>query len=188
MSGFSDLIPPNPYEPTRSTPAGSMPYATASVARPMPVFCLVVFIIDLVLLGLRAMLVLLGFVGLQAAAGNPMVRETGVAEIATGAAMVLLGVSANVAMLARQSWGVYLAYLKVLATLGSCGVGIWQLTIMLQQFPEGSAERVGAMVGAAIAMMFRVALVVVYVTAVIMFSKWAAERAGQQIYGTEYRP
>ena len=115
----------NPY----ATPqAGSFP-PPPSGTRGFPGFAKFMFIFDLVVDGLRALLVPLSVVGYQqlAKAQNPL-APTAVAEIAFGTILVVLGVTTNVFLLLRKPWAVVLGYLLLLATCGSLLVSLWQLS------------------------------------------------------------
>ncbi len=64
-------------------------------------------------------------------------------------------------------------------------VGMWQLSFMVQQFPEGSAERIGAIMGGIFTGGFRVALLGLYAAALVVFTMWSASAAGAR--GCELR-
>jgi hypothetical protein len=179
FSEFSEGPSPNPYAPStyKASLAGGPPQSTPG-RESLPTFCLVYFVIDLVFCCMRALLVLLGIVNLTAGMGvqDPMVKATLVYEVGAGLGMVLLGIPANLLMLFRQRAGVFLAIGKLLATFASFGVGIWQLSFIIANFPEGSPERIGAMVGAGMTMVLRLGLVAVYIGAIVTFWKWLGRR------------
>ena len=177
MSDFPQ--PPNPYDSPVHGGYGQ-PYGQGARQRPadaLPVFCIVMFIVDLVFSLIRVPLVLLGIVALQAPRLDPVMAQTGLLEVATGAAMVMFGIPADIAMLLKQKWGLILAWVKVAALLGSVGVAFWQISFILDQFPPGSPQRMGAFVGGGIAGVIRLSLIGLYVTAVVKFSAWSAQRA-----------
>jgi hypothetical protein len=161
----------NPYDsPTFGGPA-------IPDRRGMPTYITVLLVIDLVLLGFRALFVALASITVMTPAlqQDPMVAQTAGFELAAGLLMVFTGVPAAIAMLARQPWGVWLAYAKIAATLGSMAVGAWQGTYLVAQYPPSSAEHAGAIVGIGIAMLFRSLLVGLYVFTVLQFSRWVRQ-------------
>ena len=83
---------------------------------------------------------------------------------------------ANIMMLAKMRAGAYIAWLKVIAVLGSCGVAAWQVTYLVEQFPEGSPERMGAYFGAGFVLLIRLGLTVLYGIAVVYFLNWVEQR------------
>ena len=187
------MDPSNPYLSPGPSPY-AQPVAAAYAARDpnrLPVYCLVLFIMDLAFSLLRAPLVVMSVVGLYMMARGPadhdmsrMVAQTGLGEVLTGAAIVLCGVPANIALLCKQGWAVVLAWVAVVATLGSIAVGMWQLSFMVQQFPEGSAERIGAIMGGIFTGGFRVALLGLYAAALVVFTMWSASAGAR---GCEFR-
>ena len=172
---FSDRPQSNPYLSGQLAGAAQMGGPTS---KPLPTFCTVYFIIDLIFCFLRAAIVMIAIVTIQnpEVANNPMVAQTSMFEIGAGLGMVLLGIPGNFLMLFKQRFGAYLAGAKVLPTLASFGVGLWQLTFIMGQFPEGSAERMGAMIGAGMALLVRIALLAVYIGAIVTFLNWCNRR------------
>jgi len=69
-----------------------------------------------------------------------------------------------------------LGYLALVATAGSVGTGILQFLAQMDQFDDGSPERVGVMVGGALAFLLRVALMGLYLAALTKFSAWLKEQ------------
>ena len=185
MSNFPDS--PNPYgSPTHGHYGPQYgQVAPQGLASRLPIFCIVMFAIDLVFCFIRLLLVGVGIVGLQAAGGDPMVAQTGLLEIATGAGMVVFGIPADIAMLLKQKWGLILAWVKVVATLGSVGVGLWQLSFILDQFPPGSPQRIGGMVGGGIAVAIRLGLIAFYVAVLVRFAKWSQQRPTPNPYSPQ---
>ena len=184
MSNFPDS--PNPYgSPTHGHYGPQYGYGPQGLASRLPIFCIVMFAIDLVFCFIRMLLVGAGIVGLLAAGGDPMVVETGLLEVATGAGMVLFGIPADIAMLVKQKWALVLAWVKVVATLGSVGVGLWQMSFILDQLPPGSAERIGGMIVGGIVTVIRLGLLALYVTALVMFAKWTGQRPAPNPYSTQ---
>jgi len=167
---------------------GQNPYATPTQAgapqqmmpeRPIPGFCKVMFIIAIVFCVIRLLLVLLAIPGyaILKQQGDPML-DTVFFEVATGIAMVLFGLPANVLMLRKNQMGIILGYLYVLSVAASWCVGLWQLSFVINTFPEGSPERLGAMMSGVIVAGIRLTLVGIYIAAIMSFSRWEKQRHG----------
>ncbi len=159
----------NPYAPPLrldTTPASSVP-------RSLPVFCTIVFVIDLVLCSLRTLLVLIAIPGymLLKQDHHPL-APTAIFEILAGAGIVLSGIPANIGLLLRRSWGVPLAYASAAATLLSIIVGAWQANITLNQFQPGSAELIGGLIGGGAMLAVRLGILGLFVMAVALFAAW----------------
>ena len=151
----------------------------------LPVFCTVVFIIDLVFMALRALMVLGGVAGLMFLRNNPntppALLTSAVFEIAFGAGMALFGLLGSGAMLAKQRWGLIPAALKILANLGSLGVAVWQLTMIDQIVAappnmDPATMRTAQMAGAAFSLLVRLGFLGLYVAAVVTFMRWSEQR------------
>ncbi len=177
--------PSNPYLSPAPSAYGVSPTAPPlpRAASGLPGYCLVMFIIDLFFSLVRAPLVAMSIAGLYLAGQGfaddtmgRMVAQTGLAEVLTGAAIVLFGVPGAIGLLCKQRWGLALGWAAVAATLGSIGVGFWQLSFMIEQFPDGSPERVGAIIGGVFTGVFRVALLGAYAAALVVFANWSAKR------------
>src|SRR6188768_4190877 len=106
MSQFSETSI-NPYQSAQEAPRLS------SNKPKLPTFALVMIIIDLVFLGFRVLFVLAGMAGLASGINDPMILRTGYFEVGTGLLMVLAGIPGDIALLLRQKWGVWLAWIKV---------------------------------------------------------------------------
>jgi hypothetical protein len=144
-------------------------------------------IVDLVFSVLRMPLVGMGILGLMAAGSVPLIAQTGAFEVGTGVVIVLFGILANIALLYKQRWGLMLAWVKVVAGLGSVAVGWWQLSLMLGQFPEGSPQRVGAIIGGGFVGVLRIGLLGLYAAALVAFAKWSAQRSTETMASMELR-
>jgi hypothetical protein len=168
MSMPSDSL--NPY--SSSATVNQAPKAL----RALPGSCKTVFIIELVFCGLRAPLVALGFVGVAMIAPDDPLAQTAIYELATGIGMVGFGVLANIGLLMKKSWGVPLGYLALVASAGSIGTAVWQLSAQMDQFPEGSPVRVGVMIGGGLVFMLRIALMGLYLSALTKFSAWTNQQ------------
>lgn len=170
----------NPY-PNDANPYSSPIDASLAVEDPsqlpvprrgsLPVFCMVLFILDIVFLLIRVPVFLLGLAALLNPVRDPIVENTGIFEVATGGLMLLAGIPANIALLLKQRLGLILAWIAVIATVGSMGVGMAQGWIVFGQVPQGSAEAIGAVLGITIAMFVRGSLLALYVAALLKFTK-----------------
>jgi hypothetical protein len=105
-------------------------------------------------------------------------------EVITGLGIALFGVPGNILLLCRKRWAVGVCYLATLFALGSVGVGLWQLTLMLESVPPDAAERVPMMVGGAIMAFIRVAILLMYIWALVMVTSSAREPRPQPGFGT----
>jgi hypothetical protein len=148
---------------------------------PLPTFCTVVFIIDLVLISLRGLLVFFGIVGMtmmdDVALADPMLKETALWEVLAGAAMVVTGLAADIMLLSKIQAGIFLAIPKVLATLGTYAVAFWQASFLFARLPDGSPEQLGATIGVGITFVFRLALLALFIVAVVRFHAWSHQRS-----------
>lgn len=171
MSTSSQYTDLNPYQ---------SPILAAQViapSPPLPTYCFVMAIIDLVLLGLRSILVVAGIVGIFVAPEDQMVLQTGMFEVGSGLIMVLAGLTANIGMLMKKSWAVPFGYIKTFAALTSIGVAVWQLSMVAPNFPVGSPEFIGFMIGVAISLGIRGGLIIAYFVALVKFASWARTKA-----------
>ena len=159
----------NPFAP----PLQEGRTSAARQSGPYPTFARVMFIISLVFAVLRLLTLPMSFLGYQVLEeqGSPMV-VTVPWEIAMGGGIALFGLLGNSLMLARQKFGMYLGWLLVAAVVGSICVGFWQAGFSLEQFPAGSPQRTGAMIGMAITVVIRIALLGAYIYALLLFSSW----------------
>jgi len=176
-------IPPlDPTNPYAAPYAASQPFAEQPASVKLPVFCKVMFIISLVFCCLRvplAMLSVLGYFVLQQR--NDPLLPTALFEIVTGAGIALFGIPANGFMLARKPWALLLGYSTVAVTVGSVFVGIWQLSIMSGQHPAGSPEQMILIVGSLLGVVLRLAILGLYVAALVKFSAWARRVSSPQV-------
>ncbi len=176
MSDAFNPPPINPYDAPQ-TPAGEFPMdGTLHATSPsIPTFCKVVFIINIVLCSLRAIIALLGTVGYMAMGGaiNPALPEMAIlGEILSGWGIAVFGIIGNTLLLMRKPAGAVFGFLCVASAFVSIGVGLWQTGYIFEQFPEGSPARIGAYFGAGITTVIRVALAVLLLSAILRFSTW----------------
>jgi hypothetical protein len=132
----------------------------------------VVLILDLFLLLLRGLLVAFGFIRMTMGPPDVLLQATGYLEVGAGMLMIVAGVPANLAMLSHRGWGAWLAYVKVAATIASILVGLWQATFLVEQFEVRPPQMTGVFIG-------RLALVALYVAAVVQFTRWMADSAAE---------
>lgn len=166
----------NRYSPLESTAAASPPLLAVAV-RPYPVFCVVVFAIDLIMCVIRVALVPLTVIGYFALrGGNEAMASMAIAEAATGLGIVVTGIPANIAMLCRQRWGRVLAIAAATFTGCSLAVGFIQIAFSVPKVPPGSPEMVGFFVGAAFMVIIRISLLGLFLAAVTVFTNWRDEQ------------
>lgn len=165
----------NPY----SAPLSEQPFLAPRAPEGLPGFAKTMFIIDLIFCCLRVPMVMLAFVGYATLQQrNDPLLPTVMGEIAAGIGIALFGIPANILALLRVRMAVWLAALSLIATSGSIAVGIWQGTFKIEEFPAGSPQRMGAVVGMAFAIIVRVGLAGAYLGAVVQFANWV-KRSGR---------
>ena len=176
MSDAFNPPPINPYDPPKRTALEFPVDGPLYTAPPsIPTFCKVVFIISIVLCGLRMIMALLGTLGYVAMGAeiSPVVPESAIlGELVSGWAIAIFGITGNTLLLMRKPAGAVFGLLCVVSVFASIGVGFWQLGYIFEQFPEGSPQRIGAYLGAATAIMVRAALAILLVFAILRFSRW----------------
>jgi len=176
MSDAFNEPPINPYGAPQ-TPGPEFPMdGTLRAGRPsIPTFCTVVFIISIVLCGIRGLLALVGTAG-YLAMGNavaPALPELAIlGEIVSGWAIVVFGIAGNTLLLMRKPAGILFGSLCIVSAFASIGIGVWQISYMIEQFPDGSPERIGVCFGAAIVTVIRAGLVLLLASAILRFSMW----------------
>jgi hypothetical protein len=144
----------------------------------MPGFCLAMFIMSLIFCLFRLPLVIFGAIAwsnLDQMAHDPVIAATVPFEVISGMSLVLLGIPANLALLFKQRWGVWLGLMTVAASLVNVGLAVWQLSIMVQVTPD-EQERIGLIIGALMTMAIRLTIIGLYAAAVLKMSKWLASR------------
>lgn len=167
MSMPSD--PHNPYASPLAKPASAAwPNRNAP-----PTFAKVMFIIDLVLCAIRALLVLAavpGYIVLKQQQ-SPL-AATAIPEILCGLAIVLSGIPADILGLLRKPSAVWFGAFACLAALASVAVGAWQASFQLDNFAAGTPQRVGFYLGLGFTLLVRIGIVVVYAAALVQFANW----------------
>jgi len=162
------------------TPQHPAPYATSAqgygdYAQPtsMPTYAKVVIIIDLVFCSLRLLLVPLSIFGMTVIEPSDPLYPTAIFEILTLLGIALFGIPGNALLLMGKPIGILLVGLAILATIGSIGVGFWQMPIMLDEFPPGSPERTGGMIGGVVVALIRLGIIVMVGAALMKFKAWS---------------
>ena len=141
----------------------------------MPGFCKTIFIIELVFCCIRTVLVLGGIVGLLNMVNvPPRLQQTVIFEVSAGAGIAVFGIFGMGLLLARKDMGVVLGYLDVVSTIGSLIVAVWQLSILAENVPPGSPERIGMYVGGGITLLIRLALIGLLIAAMMKYRDWKA--------------
>jgi hypothetical protein len=156
---------------------------------PFPTFVMVVAIIDIVFCVFRGfgLLVSLGahLVAPQQPGQTVIESPTASFEMAAAVAIVAFGLTANTAMLAKVGWAVIPGYLAVAATLADCAMDVWSAFVVAPQVVEQMGQQLnhsqdlaGTMIIATVALttLWRVAILVVYVFALLKFSRWVSSR------------
>jgi hypothetical protein len=155
--------PINPYHSPQAFP-GQYPFAPAPAAEEsLPTYCKVMFIIDLVMSGLRLLVVPLSVLGYAVIKDeNPEMLPSVIAEIVTGAGIGICGVLAAIVLLMRKPWGLAPAGAAVFFTLGALLVGVWQVVMQWDTLPidGGGPERVGFVIGVFLSLAVRGGLLI----------------------------
>ncbi len=164
----------NPFE----SPQNLTIPALSQAQRKIPTYSLVMLIIDLVLRGLRLLVVLLGIVGIVALKDEPDMFFYGVLEVVTGGMMVVFGGLGDVLLLMKKRVGVYLCWLGIAATLANMGVGLAELPLQFERgafadpaMPNADSIKMVAWTAAILTLLFRLTLTVMYGVAVYLADK-----------------
>lgn len=172
MDGWDDNAPQHPAPYAASTPG----YADYNQPSPLPTFVKVVAIIDLVFCGIRLLLVPLSIYGMTIIDPGDPLYPTAVFEVLTLLGISLFGIPGNALILMGKPIGILLVALAIVATIGSIGVGFWQLPIMLDEFPQGSPERTGGVIGGVVVALIRVGIIMMVGFALMQFKAWSDTR------------
>ncbi len=106
-----------------------------------------------------------------------MVRNA-VMDVVTGVGMMFSGIIGNSLMLARKRVGLYFGYLLVFFVLSSFLVAMIQMVTLFNSQGSGAAgapqqaQLIGMVIGASVAIIFRLALLIAYVLALVKFKQW----------------
>jgi hypothetical protein len=163
----------NPFEP----PQAGQQQAGVSTQK-LPVYSIVMLIVDLVFRGIRLLLVGLTIVGIAAMASQGQNLNMAYFELISGAMMVVFGGIGDVLLLCKVRFGAYLCWAGIAATIANMGVGLMQLPAQLERMdtmpPSGADVEVLKMVAwvtAGAVVVFRLGLVVMYAIAVYMAAR-----------------
>jgi hypothetical protein len=170
---FDNSSPPiNPYdapEPLEMQAPG---------ATRMPTLCLVVAIVDLVFCSFRVLFVGAGLTAVLKIGGRvpPQFEGTAWFEVVTGIGIIAFGFPAAIGMLSKRSWATPLAYMAAVATLGSLFVAVWQGLLQFGEYPPGSTEAFGFIIGIVFSVGIRLGILALYLVGVLAFRNWIQRR------------
>ncbi len=181
MSDWNDgSFPDQQANPYASGTLAPPPPRPQSVARKMPVFPMVMFILSLVFTVLRVPLVLFGFVALTALADiPPSLMATVPFELGSGSAIVVFGLAANILLLMKKNIGVPLGWCLVASVVFSLAVGLWQGGLQAGEFEAGSPEQIGAFIGLGFVTVLRIVILAMYITALVWIGRWFNEASAE---------
>ncbi len=157
---------------------GPTAFAQAAVPRGLPLYCVVIFAMDIAFSLLRLALVGVATVAMLfwPELPAPEMAKTAAYELLIGVAMVIFGLIGDIAMLLKQQWGLLFGWLKALSVAASVLVGVWQLHLTVRELPDNSPEQIGAYFGGALVMVVRLCLLGLFVAALIVFGRWSRQR------------
>jgi hypothetical protein len=146
-----------------------------------PLFCKVIFIIDIVFCSLRLVAIpfgLFGYIVLRRQNPNDPMLVPGIFELLTNLGIGVLGILAASLMLGRKRIGIVFAGLTFLAVLGSFIVGLWQGSLQMeaQNIPPGSPQSAAMWTLLAGVLLIRLALLGLYIGALVVFLRMPEER------------
>lgn len=148
-----------------SMPDGNAPNPNNMVSdEPLPSFVKGWMITDLVFSIIRALIALLGLVGLGIIKSTDPLYIPGIFEVATNGGMAFFGIIAAVMILNKKESGIPIAYMTMLFTLANLGVAIWQAVGSNES--SNDAEKAGFIVGVMLAFAIRLTLLGFYFSAV----------------------
>jgi hypothetical protein len=163
----------NPYESpayVHVVPGMSGPADAAAGRVGLGPFVLTILILDLVFCCLRLGMGVLGIAGYALVAQENPLRRTILFEVGTAFGMAIFGFSADTLILIKKRIGIPLAGVKVLLTVASIFVGVWQGSLMMPgdlATPQG----IGFVIGAGFVVVVRLALLGLYVAALVVARK-----------------
>lgn len=179
---YGSFPPPerNPYSSPEIVPGFASRPPTQKPLEP-PSFAKGMVITDLILCVLRGGIGMFSLLVLAMSKNDPELAQemgklgaTATFEVLTAFGIAIVGVSAGVGLLLKQKWGLILGYLTVAFTLGSVAVSISQAMIQIgapgQQHPPG--YQAGMVVGIAFGVCVRLALLGMYVAALVQYAKF----------------
>lgn len=140
-------------------------FGNQPVNEPLPSFVKGWMIADIVFCALRGLMVPLSILGYHTIEKSDPLYRTALFEIGSNTALAIIGLTAAIMILNQVKEGIPVAYLAVVATLATFGVGAWQLSINLVKITD-PAERGGFIAGGVFVFVLRFVLLGFYVTAV----------------------
>lgn len=173
QSPWNDLDPPTTVLP----PAYDRPPRRRP--KKLPVFCMVVAIIDLVMASIRLLITPLSMYGATLVPPDDPVAKTIPFEIGFNLFIGVAGVAMGIGMLAKKAWAVPVGWANVAITVLGIIFGIWQTAIMMDTDPMltgDPAYEAGVMFGATCAGVVRFALVVCVAVALVKYQAWLDKR------------
>ena len=167
----------NPYETPRHAEFPEDMYSPTPVVpqkTKLGAFVLTIVIMDLVFCVLRVVIGLFGLVGYAVIPeGNPL-RPTIIFEVITAEGIGVFGILANTFILLKKRIGIPLSAICILFTVLNMLVGAWQGYLQVPA-DMGTPEGIGFVVGAVVVMAIRLALLILYVMAILGARKRLAE-------------
>lgn len=139
--------------------------AKQPVEEELPSFVKGWMVADIVFCALRGWMVPFSIFGYSKMYYGDPLYPTALFEIISSAALVIVGLVAAIMILRQKIVGIPFAYLTVLCTFATFGVGAWQLSINLQQIYDSAERSVWTVVGLLL-LSSRVILLGFYITAV----------------------
>jgi len=160
----------NQYFPAdnENDPWADTPYTEPG---PLPGFVKTVTIIDMVLATLRGIAIPLAIIGLMTIPDDDPLTPTILFEVVGHLGLFTAGLVAGIGILRKSIIGLYAGYANVAITLFTFAIGIWQVTIKADGFVT-PPEKMAAILGGGIAILFRFAILVVYIVALMKFKKY----------------
>ncbi len=139
-----------------------------------PIFCKVIFILDIVFCSFRLIMAPLAFVGyvmIQKQNPNDPLLKSALAEGMANGLIGLFGLTAAILMLMRKKIGAVLGGVAILCTLAGIGVAAWQATIQFetQGLRPGTPEYGATLAVIVLGTLIRLGLLALYAWALVVF-------------------
>jgi hypothetical protein len=170
-------------EDTGSVPQRRRPPRTESASP--PTFSTVMAIIDLIFATLRLPVLLFSLLAVVALFQNPNLQHlaipSAVSVLAEGL-MAVCGLAAGIGILMKKPWAVLPGWIAAGGALVSIGLNVYTTlqtldqNLAMFQGQQAEAARIGAYGGLVGTIVFRVGLLIAYIVALSMYSKWIAAR------------
>lgn len=146
---------------------------------PIPTFCKVVFIIDLVMASIRGLIVPFSIMGAAMIPSDDPLMASVYFEIAFGVLIAAVAVPANILGLMGKASAYVVGWVNILMTFGGICVGIWQAVLIypaqIAQSGSGSPESIGFIFGAVIAIAIRAGLAGAMAVSLLRYKTWLNE-------------